>query len=313
MLAGLGAVVLATALIVFALPRNAPAPAAPLPADTAHAMPAPPPPVTSPRHTARKPGTRAPDTARPAPAKAAPATPAPIRPRDATIRITGLPAGAEIRVDDRIRPGRSLTLAPGRHVLTVSVAGYLPRTDTMTLQAGETINWSPALTPEPPKPQPAAAAKPVTPAGPACAASVQSEQWGAAFESCMRESLAGNAAAKRNLAMLYERGRGVTRSEENAARWYESAATAGDRDAMYLLAQRYERGRGVKKDPALALQWYARAGDAGLATAQYTLGEIYEKGRLGAAKDKAKALEWYRKAAAQGNKDAADKVRDLAK
>jgi Sel1 repeat. len=52
---------------------------------------------------------------------------------------------------------------------------------------------------------------------------------------------------------------------------------------------------------------------AGLLSAQLALGEIYEKGRLGVTKDKAKALDWYRKAAAQGSKDAADKVRDLSK
>lgn len=315
MIAALAAVILATALIVLALPRSAPAPAAPLPPDTARAVVPAPPADTARRDTAAGPAVAARDTARPAPAKPA-AAPAltPARPRDATVRVTGIPAAAEIRVDDRIRVGRSLTLAPGRHVLGVSVAGYLPRADTMVLRSGETINWSPALTPEPPKPQPVAAApKPATPAGPTCAASVQAEKWAAAFESCMRESLAGNAAARRNLAMLYERGRGVEHSEENATRWYESAATGGDRDAMYQLAQRYERGRGVKKDQAKALEWYTKAGDAGLASAQYTLGETYEKGRLGVAKDKAKALEWYRKAAAQGNKDAADKVKDLAK
>ncbi len=311
MIAALAAVILATALIVLALPRSAPAPAAPLAADTAHAIVPTPVADTARRDTTPAPAVAVRDTARPAPAKAAPP---PARPRDATVRISGLPTSAEIRVDDRIRLGRSLTLPPGRHVLGVSVAGYLPRTDTMVLRAGETITWSPALTPEPPKPQAVAAApKPAAPAGPTCAASVQGEHWAAAFESCMRESLAGNAAAKRNLAMLYERGRGVEHSEENATRWYESAANAGDRDAMYQLAQRYERGRGVKKDPALALQWYTKAGDAGLAAAQYTLGETYEKGRLGVTKDKAKALEWYRKAAAQGNKDAADKVKDLAK
>jgi TPR repeat protein len=196
----------------------------------------------------------------------------------------------------------------------VNVSGYQPRTDTMLFRAGETMTWSPALTPEPAKPAAATGTpKPAVPAGPTCAASVQAEQWAAAFESCMRESLAGNAAAKRNLAQLYERGRGVARSEENATRWYESAAAGGDREAMYQLAMRYERGRGVKKDQALAVQWYTKAGDAGLASAQYTLGEIWEKGRLGVTKDKARALEWYRKAAAQGNKDAADKVRDLSK
>jgi TPR repeat protein len=218
-----------------------------------------------------------------------------------------------VRVDNRIRVGRSLAVPAGRHALSVSVPGYVPRTDTMVLRAGETITWSPALTPEPPKQPVAAAPKPAAPAGPTCAASVQGEQWAAAFESCMRESLAGSAAAKRNLAQLYERGRGVERSEANAVRWYESAANGGDRDAMYQLATRYDRGRGVKKDAALALQWYTRAGDAGLLSAQLALGEIYEKGRLGVTKDKAKALDWYRKAAAQGSKDAADKVRDLSK
>lgn len=228
------------------------------------------------------------------------------------MRIAGLPASAEVRVDNRIRVGHSLTVPAGRHALSVSVPGYLPRTDTLVLRAGETITWSPALTPEPPK-QPAAAPKTAAPAGPSCAASVQGEQWALAFEACMRESLAGNAAAKRNLAQLYERGRGVERSEANAVRWYESAASGGDREAMYQLATRYERGRGVKKDETQALQWYTKAGDAGLLSAQLALGEIYEKGRLGVTKDKAKALDWYRKAAAQGSKDAADKVRDLSK
>jgi TPR repeat protein len=196
----------------------------------------------------------------------------------------------------------------------VSLAGYQPRTDTLLFRSGETMTWSPALTPEAAKPVVAAAPqKPAAPAAPTCAASVQGEQWASAFESCMRESLAGSAPAKRNLAQLYERGRGVERSDENATRWYESAAAGGDREAMYQLATRYERGRGVKKDQVLAVQWYTRAGDAGLPGAQLALGEIYEKGRLGVTKDKAKALEWYRKAAAQGSKDAADKVRDLSK
>jgi hypothetical protein len=312
LLGGVLAVIAATALIIVGLPKSAPAPVAPAPPDT----------VVTRTPAAATPSDTAPPAAapKPNPTPRAPAVAAaperrvtPPPPRDATVRITGLPASAEVRVDNRIRVGRSLAVSAGRHALSVSVPGYVPRTDTMVLRAGETITWSPALTPEPPKQPVAAAPKPAAPAGPTCAASVQGEQWAAAFESCMRESLAGSAAAKRNLAQLYERGRGVERSEANAVRWYESAANGGDRDAMYQLATRYDRGRGVKKDATLALQWYTKAGDAGLLSAQLALGEIYEKGRLGVTKDKAKALDWYRKAAAQGSKDAADKVRDLSK
>jgi hypothetical protein len=322
MLGGLLAVVVATAVIVATLPHSAAAPTPPGPLvapDTAAPAVAAPAPAHDSTIGAKQ-GVTPPVAARPATDTAAAPSTTPRRqpvavvaPRqDATLRITGLPAAAEIRVDDRIRVGRTLTVPAGRHVLAVSVAGYVPRTDTMLFRAGETMTWSPALTPEPAKPV-ATAPRPAAPAGPACAASVQGEQWAAAFESCMRESLAGSAAARRNLAQLYERGHGVTRSEESATRWYESAASGGDREAMYQLAMRYERGRGVKKDPALAVQWYTKAGDAGLLPAQLVLAEIYEKGRLGVAKDKARALEWYRKAAAQGNKAAADKVRDLSK
>lgn len=315
MLGALLTVIAATALIVASLPRSAPPPAALAVPDTTG--PAPVPARAAPAVTRDTTTAAAAPTAGTAvkPSPTAPERqPAPAPRRDATLRITGLPAGAEIRVDDHIRVGRTLTIPAGRHALSVSLAGYQPRTDTLLFRPGETMTWSPALTPEPAKPVVAAAPqKPAAPAAPACAASVQAEQWAAAFESCMRESLAGSAPAKRNLAQLYERGRGVERSDENATRWYESAAAGGDREAMYQLATRYERGRGVKKDQALAVQWYTRAGDAGLPGAQLALGEIYEKGRLGVTKDKAKALEWYRKAAAQGSKDAADKVRDLSK
>jgi hypothetical protein len=306
---GVLAVIAATALIIVGLPKSAPPPVAPVPADTV---------VTPPPAAVRADSAPGPVATKPSsPAPAVAAKPerrvAPPPPKDATVRIAGLPATAEVRVDSRIRVGRSLTVPAGRHALSVSVPGYLPRTDTMVLRAGETVTWSPALTPEPPKQPVAAAPRPAVPAGPTCAASVQGEQWAVAFEACMRESLAGSAAAKRNLAQLYERGRGVERSDANAVRWYESAANGGDGEAMYQLATRYERGRGVKKDATLALQWYTKAGDAGLLSAQLALGEIYEKGRLGVTKDKAKALDWYRKAAAQGSKDAADKVRDLSK
>lgn len=294
------------ALAPAATPPPAPVPAKPLPAPVS----APPAPPTAP--VVRQPA------AAPAPTRE--------RPKDATIIVSGLPAGADVRVDGRPQAGRSLTVAPGSHTISVAVSGYLPRTDTMQLRPGETAAWSPVLTGQlaksppaksPPQAPPRSAAeqspKGAAAGGPACQLDVDAQKWSDAFEACMREALGGSATAKRNLAELYDRGHGVARSDENATRWYGSAAAAGDHESMYQLAMAYEHGHGINKDQTAAAQWYARAADAGHPLAQYAIGEAYEKGRLGLPKNKAKALEWYRLAAAQGNKAAANKVHDLSK
>ena len=332
-MAGIAAVVLVLAIVVATLPKQqAPSPpalrapgrdstltaaAAPPPAS----LPAKPPPAP----VSPPPGPPA------APVVSTPAAaPAPIseRPKDATIIVSGLPAGADVRVDGRLRAGRILTAAPGIHTISVAVSGYLPHTDTMHLRPGERAAWSPVLIAEaskapPLKSAPPHEAPPRTAAeqspkggaagGPACQPDVAAQKWSDAFETCMREALGGSATAKRNLAELYARGHGVARSDENATRWYGSAAAAGDRESMYQLAIAYEQGHGITKDQTAAAQWYARAADAGHPLAQYAIGGAYEKGRLGLPKNKAKALEWYRMAAAQGNKAAANKVHDLSK
>ncbi len=326
LVAGIAAVVLVLAIVVATLPeQQAPSPPGLRTSgrDSALTTAAAPPPAPPPAKPPAVPPA-APVLSRSA------AAPVPMRerPKDATIVVSGLPVGADVRVDGHPRVGRSLTVAPGSHTLSVAVSGYLPRTDTMQLRPGETVAWSPVLTgaaakPPTPKAAPPPAAPPRTAAeqspkggtagGPACQADVDAKKWSDAFEACMREALAGSAAAKRNVAELYDRGHGVVRSDENATRWYDGAAAAGDHESMYQLAMAYERGRGINKDQTAAARWYARAADAGHPLAQYAIGEAYEKARLGLPKNKAKALEWYRMAAAQGNKAAANKVHDLSK
>ena len=60
------------------------------------------------------------------------------------------------------------------------------------------------------------------------------------------------------MATLFVRGDGVRRSDDSAAHWFGAAAKGGDSEAMYQLAVAYERGRGVPKDERLALDWYTR-------------------------------------------------------
>jgi hypothetical protein len=254
--------------------------------------------------------------ARPAtPPAAAPTTPT------GTIVITGLAAGAKVRLDGQERANRWLVVPAGSHVLSLVIGGVVKRTDSIRVPAGGKVTWSPVVTaptpksvattpPPPPPPAPKASTK-VT--GPTCRTMMEAERWEDAAMLCAKEADAGRSSAQRDLGELYERGRGVARSDADAAKWYTRAADGGDRDAMFRIAVAYERGHGVKKDGPTALVWYTRAANAGSADAQFTVGQAHEKGKFGAPKDKATALDWYRKAAAQGHKDAVEKVKDLSK
>lgn len=313
------AVILVLIIVLVTLPSSKSGGAALAPAVDTSTVAATPPAATTPPPAAAPNPPPPPPAAEPTRAAVAPVV------RNATVTFSGLPASAEITVDGHAHTGRAITLPPGEHVFAVTVAGYLPRTDTLHLRPGEMRAWSPSLAPEthvvavkPPSAPPARASN----ASPGsidadieakCQQALDAHKWNDAVTPCSAAASAGNPVAQRNLAGMYDRGHGVHGSDEKAAQWYARAAAAGDAESMYQLGDEYEHGHGVSKSETQAATWYARAANAGHALAQYTLGEAYEKGHLGLAKDKSQALEWYRKAAAQGNKDAADKVKDLSK
>lgn len=62
----------------------------------------------------------------------------------------------------------------------------------------------------------------------------------------------GNAEAQFKLAWMLEKGKGVLKSEEEAAIWYERAALQGHGIAANNLGGMYADGRGVPSDPAAA-------------------------------------------------------------
>jgi TPR repeat protein len=64
-----------------------------------------------------------------------------------------------------------------------------------------------------------------------------------------------------NLGVLYETGKGVAYSLENAAHWYGLAEKLGDTDATYRLGTMYEQGAGgMPRDLQKARDLYQRAG-----------------------------------------------------
>jgi TPR repeat protein len=59
---------------------------------------------------------------------------------------------------------------------------------------------------------------------------------------------AGNADAQFNMALMYERGIGVSKDEQESVIWYRKSAEQGNSNAQFNLAVMYENGRGTAVD-----------------------------------------------------------------
>src|SRR5688572_3717473 len=66
--------------------------------------------------------------------------------------------------------------------------------------------------------------------------------------------------------------------------WYEKAAETGDVLEQYNLALLYEKGKGIEKHLEKAFYWYQNAAENGVVLTQYNLGNCYENG-IGVVKD----------------------------
>ena len=160
-------------------------------------------------------------------------------------------------------------------------------------------------------------------------------------------AVAGDPAAAYEVAMRFMEGRGVPANLEEAARWFERAASKGLVPGQFRYASMLEKGQGVRKDLAAAqklyvaaaskghakamhnlavlyaegvdgkpdyvnaAQWFRRAAEHGVADSQYNLGVLTARG-LGTEKNIAESYKWFALAAAQGDRDAARKRDDVA-
>ena len=102
--------------------------------------------------------------------------------------------------------------------------------------------------------------------------------------------------------MRFAEGRGVPRSNEEAALWLERAAKQGVAPAQFRLGGFYEKGIGVKKDLATARDLYLAAANKGNGKAMHNLAVLYAEGIDGPA-DYTNASHWFREAADHGVMD----------
>ena len=126
-----------------------------------------------------------------------------------------------------------------------------------------------------------------------------------------RAASKGLVPAQFRYASLLEKGLGVKKDLAQARRLYLVAATRGNGKAMHNLAVLYAEGIDGKPDYNTAVQWFRKASQRGIADSQYNLGVLCARG-LGTTKSYPEAYKWFALAAAQGDKESARKRDNLA-
>jgi len=151
-------------------------------------------------------------------------------------------------------------------------------------------------------PAPAARQVPAAPAAPPAPAAADRLPAAIGGPKLRNAAIAGDATAAYAVALRFAEGRGVPANMEQAAFWYERAASKGLVPAQFRYASLLEKGLGVKKDLAQARRLYLAAAGKGNSKAMHNLAVLYAEG-IDGKPDYATAVQWFRKAALHGVAD----------
>jgi len=88
-------------------------------------------------------------------------------------------------------------------------------------------------------------------------------------------ALAGNVEAQNLLAELLRDHVATREAEREAVAWFRKAAKGGDVDAQLSPGP---RSSGIRRDRSQALRWYRRASRNGHSGAKLTIGHMYREG-----------------------------------
>lgn len=97
----------------------------------------------------------------------------------------------------------------------------------------------------------------------------------------------GSADGQARLAWILDQ----SEQNEDAVKWYQTAADQDHAGGQYGLGEMYAKGEGVEKDESVAAEYFIRAADNGHEQAQRVLINAYNKGLFGLQVDTVKADE----------------------
>ena len=138
------------------------------------------------------------------------------------------------------------------------------------------------------------------------------QDYAKAMEYYLKAANAKDGLACERLALMYDRGLGVTANKEESLRWLKRSADLGYVPAIYDMAYMYDKGgMGLPQDTAKAKRMYEMAAAGGQLEALLALGEMYDEGR-GVKLDRQEALSYYLAAADWGSPEGKAKADKLA-
>lgn len=100
-----------------------------------------------------------------------------------------------------------------------------------------------------------------------------------AYKKFLVAAKEGHVDSQFNVALMNEKGIGVTRNEKDAVIWYNKAAEQGNMGAQFNLGVLYENGTGTPIDYVKANKWYRKAAVQGDGLAIGNLGMLYLRGQ----------------------------------
>lgn len=136
-----------------------------------------------------------------------------------------------------------------------------------------------------------------------------------AFELLSQAAHLGYPPSQYLLGNCYEKGKlGCGIDHGLSINWYRQAADQGNPEAEYSLSRWYRIGCDgvISRDESIACEWARKSAEQKFHKAQYVVGCFFEHG-IGVSIDLAEAKVWYARSAAQGNKHAINRLKDLKK
>jgi TPR repeat protein len=118
----------------------------------------------------------------------------------------------------------------------------------------------------------------------------------------------GHVRAQVYLGRIYTQQQNL----DEAAKWLEKAASKGHIESKFLLGLILLRQEKSPGDTINAVKLISFAAASGNADAQYVFGTLLESGK-GISRNPGMAFEWYRKASLQGHKKAEKRFKEMIK
>jgi TPR repeat protein len=119
-----------------------------------------------------------------------------------------------------------------------------------------------------------------------------------------------DAKACYNLGLMYQDGDGVTKSMDEAVKWYTKSADLGYKEAQYTLASLVFQRQIQSISYPQAVTYYEQAAKQGHVKSQLNLGMLYLRGDV-IAQDMPNAVQWLSQAASNHNSEAQGYLADL--